>query len=87
MLTCDATTRRALYSLIQFTTVSLLYSIASTLGDFQVGLCASLISRTTVADLAAPPPTVSLHRLVPDPPDRRDEYAHPPSQQPRTPKN
>lgn len=36
VLTCDAT-RRALYSLIQFTTVSLLYSIASTLGDFQVG--------------------------------------------------
>lgn len=28
---------RALYSLIQFTTVTLLYSFASSLGDFQVG--------------------------------------------------
>lgn len=28
---------RALYSLIQFTTITLLYSFASSLGDFQVG--------------------------------------------------
>ena len=32
----DALLCRALYSLIQFTTVTLLYSIAGTLGDFQV---------------------------------------------------
>ena len=30
---CD----RALYSLIQFTTISLLYTFAQSLGDFQVG--------------------------------------------------
>lgn len=31
----DFNSDRALYSLIQFTTVTLLYSIASSLGDFQ----------------------------------------------------
>ena len=30
---------RALYSMIQFTTVTLLYSFASSLGDFQVIFC------------------------------------------------
>jgi len=29
---------RALYSLIQFTTITLLYSFASSLGDFQVSI-------------------------------------------------
>ena len=32
------TSIRALYSLIQFTTITLLYSFASSLGDFQVSV-------------------------------------------------
>lgn len=37
-------TFRALYSLIQFTTITLLYSFASSLGDFQVRLINCLMS-------------------------------------------
>jgi len=33
---------RALYSLIQFTTITLLYSFASSLGDFQVGISVTI---------------------------------------------
>lgn len=37
---------RALYSLIQFTTITLLYSFASSLGDFQVSVGRSCMPRT-----------------------------------------
>jgi len=33
---------RALYSLIQFTTITLLYSFASSLGDFQVSILVNI---------------------------------------------
>ena len=33
---------RALYSLIQFTTITLLYSFASSLGDFQVSVSVNI---------------------------------------------
>jgi hypothetical protein len=35
---------RALYSLIQFTTITLLYSFASALGDFQVSDTVSVLN-------------------------------------------
>ena len=34
---------RALYSLIQFTTITLLYSFASSLGDFQVNILVTIV--------------------------------------------
>lgn len=36
---------RALYSLIQFTTITLLYSFASSLGDFQVSIFVTISPR------------------------------------------
>ena len=63
---------RALYSLIQFTTVSLLYTIASTLGDFQVRRLPPpllLLSRRLTRAARAVP----VHRPRPHPADRRHE--------------
>jgi hypothetical protein len=62
----------ALYSLIQFATVTLLYSLASTLGDFQVRLyaCRCKHPRKT--------PAVPLYRSRHHPTHRRHYGAHRP---------
>lgn len=43
---------RALYSLIQFTTVTLLYAIAGTLGDFQVSPPARPLGRELIGSIS-----------------------------------
>lgn len=52
-------TGRALYSIIQFTTITLLYSFASSLGDFQVRRLSDCASSIALISLLVP-----LHRPV-----------------------
>jgi cation-transporting ATPase 13A3/4/5 len=49
---------RALYSLIQFTTITLLYSFASSLGDFQVSISVTIAKRVMTGL------EVFVHRLI-----------------------
>jgi hypothetical protein len=64
---------RALYSMIQFTTITLLYSFASSLGDFEVPPRFADHPSSQKSNGAA----VLVHRPIHYHPGRSDEYAFP----------